>query len=332
MRTFSCSLLVACLIPATLPAQDSLRAAPETLHRIAPKTPAEMRALFRPTGRPLPFVSGHRGGSLPGYPENCIETLENTLRHTFAILEVDPRYTRDGALVLMHDDTLERTSTGRGRVSDHTLAELKALRLKDRDGRETPYAIPTLDEALQWARGKTILVLDNKDVPVAERIKAIVRNNAETAAMVMAYNPKEIKECHELNPNIMLEVFTTKHAQIEAFDKLGVPWSHVIAFVGHTPPEDATICKAVHERGAATMAGTSRNLDLPLITGEITDLKLMEPRYRALLAAGVDLFETDIPSALGPLLHGKTAIPGGAALIPPSQETTRDTPSAVAPR
>lgn len=305
-------ILLLLLLPRSLPAQ-------EALHRIAPRNPEETRALFRSNGKPLPFVSAHRGGGeRDGFPENCIETFENTLRHTFAILEVDPQRTRDGAIVLMHDDTLDRTTTGKGRVADHTLAELKTLRLKDRHGRVTPYTIPTLEEALHWARGKTILVLDPKGVSVADRVRAIERNHAEAFAMLIVYSPKDIKECHDLNPNIMMEIMATRREQVEAFDALGVPWNHVVAFVGHTPPKDPTLCEAIHKRGAATMAGTSRNLDLPLLEGKITDLKAQEPRYRALLDSGVDLFETDIPSYLGPLLHGKTPIPNGMPLVPPS--------------
>lgn len=100
------------------------------MHRIDARSPQGLRDLFRHTDQPLPLVSAHRGGPQPGYPENCLATFENTLHHTFAIMEVDPRYTKDGQIVLHHDDTLGRTTTGRGKVSDFTLAELKALRLK----------------------------------------------------------------------------------------------------------------------------------------------------------------------------------------------------------
>ncbi|MEO0755238.1 MAG: glycerophosphodiester phosphodiesterase family protein, partial [Pseudomonadota bacterium] len=77
-----------------------------------------------------------------------------------ALLEVDVRESRDGALVLMHDDTVDRTTTGSGLVADLTLAELKALRLLDNDGRETDFQIPTLGEALSAIGGRTILQLD----------------------------------------------------------------------------------------------------------------------------------------------------------------------------
>ena len=68
-----------------------------------------------------------------------------------AILEIDAVLTRDGHLVLMHDETMERTTTGRGRVADLTLAQVKAARLKASNGALTDAAPPTLAEALDAA-------------------------------------------------------------------------------------------------------------------------------------------------------------------------------------
>src|SRR5690606_23891146 len=131
------------------------------------------KSFFRYTPDRLPFVSAHRGGPRKGFPENCIATFENTLTHGPAILEIDPRYTRDGHIVLMHDPTLDRTTSGTGKVADHTLAEIRALRLKDTEGNLTDFGVPTLDEALQWAKGKTVLVIDAKDVPIGVRAQKV---------------------------------------------------------------------------------------------------------------------------------------------------------------
>ena len=76
-----------------------------------------------------PIMQGaHRGGARAGYPENCIATFEHTLEHTFAMMEIDPRYTKDGTIVLHHDARLERTTNGKGLVADFTLQELKRAR------------------------------------------------------------------------------------------------------------------------------------------------------------------------------------------------------------
>src|SRR5690606_27341521 len=131
----------------------------------------------------------------------CIATFEHTLRHTPAILEVDPRYTKDSVIVLMHDETLDRTTNGSGRVADHTWEELKKLKLKDPRGRLTPYRIPTLAEALEWAKGKTVLVLDQKDVPMEARARAVSRSNAESCAMLIVYSFDDAQRCYRMNKN-----------------------------------------------------------------------------------------------------------------------------------
>lgn len=303
------------LAPALALSQDkpSAVASSVRLHRIDPQTPQGLQELFQRTSEALPMVSAHRGGPQPGFPENCIATFENTLRHTFAMLEIDPRYTKDGEIVVHHDATLERTTTGRGRLADFTLAELRQLRLKDPQGKVTEFQIPTLDEVLQWARGKTVLVLDQKDVPAAARIKRIEEHKAEGYAMLIVYSFKEVQACYALNPNVMMEVMIPNREKFAEFEKLlikvKVPWRNVVAFVGHNPPEDPALYELIHAQGACCLIGTSRNLDRQYLSQEVQDIRLLEQDYRAFLRRGADLIETDIPAQLGPLLYGATPVP-----------------------
>lgn len=293
----------------TWPQEVAPAAVNPRFHAVAPRTPQDLQELFKHTGEALPLVSAHRGGPQKNLPENCLATFENTLRHTFAVLEVDPRYTKDGAIVLHHDPRLERTTTGRGLVADFTLQELKQLRLKDPDGTVTEHQIPTLDEALEWARGKTILILDQKDVPVAARVNKIEEHKAESQAMLIVYSFKEAQACHALNPNIMMEVMISTRAQFDQFDKTGVPWRNIVAFVGHLPAPDAKLCGLLHGRGVTCIVGTSRHLDRRFLSGEVTNLHVLEPDYRALLQRGADLIETDLPAQLGSVLFSATRAP-----------------------
>lgn len=279
------------------------------LHRIDAGTPAGLRELFQPGPTPLPFVSAHRGGAKKGFPENCLATFEHTLQHTFAILEIDPRYTKDSAIVVHHDATLDRTTTGTGKVTDFTLAELKQLRLKDTEGRATEFPMPTLDEAIAWARGKTVLVLDQKDVSAVDRARIITRHKAEAWVMLIVSSFKDVQAVHALNPEIMMEVMIPTRAKAEEFSTLGMPWRNAVAFVGHVPPEDVALYDYIHRQGASCMIGTSRNLDRKILTGAVTDLKMLEPDYRAFQQRGADIIETDIPVLLGPLLNGAAEIP-----------------------
>ena len=273
------------------------------LHRIHPQTAQELQSILQFKGQHLPFVSAHRGGPMKGFPENCIPTFEHTLQHTFAMLEIDPRRTKDGAIVVLHDATLERTSTGTGHVMDFTLAELKQLRLKDPEGHPTSFQMPTLDEAIEWARGKTVLVLDQKDVTPIERAQIVTRHKAEAYVMLIVSSFKDVVTVHQLNPDLLMEVMIPTVEKAVEFDRLGVPWRNIIAFVGHTPPEDVALYDFIHRKGACCMAGTSHNFDRKVVQGEVADIRELEEGYRSFLSLGADIFETDIPVLLGPMLH-----------------------------
>jgi len=288
--------------------------APRPLHRITPDTPQALRELFRSAPGVLPIVSAHRGGAAANYPENCLETFEHTLQHTWALLEVDPRLASDG-VVLHHDPTLERTTTGTGVLTEHSLRQLRALQLKDRAGSVTEFRLPTLDEAIEWARGKTVLVLDQKDVPLETRIAAIEAHEAEAFVMLIVPNFRDVAACHDRNPNITMEVMIPDRERMHRFDELGVPWECVVPFVGHQPPEDRELYRELHARGVRCLIGTSRNLDRRLLSGEIDSLRPLQPQYRAFLDRGADLIETDLPIEVAQILYADQTVPEAAAQI-----------------
>lgn len=122
--------------------------------------------------------------------------------------------------------------------------------------------------------------------------------------MVMAYNIKEITECYALNREIMMEVMMGTRERFQEFDRSGVPWRNVIAFVGHTQTPDIELCRSIREKGASRMAGTSRNIDRKFIGGHVSTMEPLREEYRGVLERGVDVIETDIPRELAPLIHG----------------------------
>ncbi|WP_420150714.1 glycerophosphodiester phosphodiesterase family protein [Spirosoma sp.] len=258
----------------------------------------------------LPFVSAHRGGARKGFPENCLATFENTLSQVHAILEIDPHYTKDSAIVLMHDPTLNRTSIGQGKISDYTLKELQNLKLKDTEGNVTAYHMPTLDEALEWAKGKTILVLDMKDVPMEARVRKIEEHHAEASAIVMAYSNVDAQKCYQLNKNILMEVMLGTMDKVREFDKTGVPWQNVVVFVSHTLGKEREIFDEIHKRGAMCMIGSSRNYDIRYAKSEIKSDELTKG-YLGIINDGADIIEADLAieagTAIKPLQQVRTS-------------------------
>jgi glycerophosphoryl diester phosphodiesterase len=276
------------------------------LHVLDIRSADDLKAFYRydPGGPPL--VTSHRGGARDGFPENAIETFENTLRHTWSSLEVDPRYTKDGVMVLFHDPTLERTSTGKGRVIDYTYEELRGLRLKDPAGKGTPYGIPTLDQALEWAKGKTVLFLDNKDVDVVDRARAIQRHDARAWAVVMAYTFEDARRVSDFDPAIMMQVFLADSGAIAKFAATGIPWANVVGFVTHTQPKESDIFSRLAARGTMGVLGTSRTIDTAYRAGQI-DREQLRARYRAAIESGAHIVEADLGIEAGEAIEGRRA-------------------------
>src|SRR4030042_4999738 len=101
-------------------------------------------------------IMGHRGASFYE-PENTLRSFRRALQMGVAAVELDVHRTRDGRLAVIHDATLERTTNGRGRVRDFTLAELQQLDAGQGE------RIPSLEEALDLVRGRALLLVELKD-------------------------------------------------------------------------------------------------------------------------------------------------------------------------
>lgn len=118
-----------------------------------------------PSDTPPVLVIAHRG-CWQATSENSIAAIEACVASGVDIVELDVRRTADGVLILMHDETVDRMTNGRGRVEDLTLAEIQALRLRRGKGGEdaalTSEAPPTFEAAMRATRGRVFVNLDAK--------------------------------------------------------------------------------------------------------------------------------------------------------------------------
>lgn len=259
-------------------------------HRLVINNEKELQVFFSYTSNDIPIISGHRGTLIKGYPENSIEAFEYVLRHTPAFFEIDPRLTKDSVIVLMHDETLERTTTGAGKLSDYTWTELQQLNLKDVEGNVTPYKIPTLAAAIEWARGKTVLNLDKKDVPREMTARIIKEMNASGFVMVTAPNAEQAAWYYRSDPGQMMSVYVKNEEVMHTYEKAGVPWRNVIAYIGPQPtPENKKLLELLHARGVMCMMGAAPVYD------KLPDPWQRAAAYRSVFAYGADILESDLP-------------------------------------
>lgn len=257
-------------------------------HKILLSTVADARDFYTWTSDRIPMVSAHRGGPYPGFPENAIETFEHILKHTPSIIEFDVALTKDSVLVLMHDNTLDRTTSGKGKVIDHTFEEIRELFLVDNQGNETSFRVPTLDDALAWGKGKTLFTVDIKrEVPFEMVVDAIKRYQAEPYAAVITYSVEAAKKMHRLHPELMLSVTIRNEEELQRFEESGIPVDRWIAFTG-TSERPKEFNELLHEKGVFTILGVLGNLDRSAIARG-------DQIYVEFVEYGADILATDRP-------------------------------------
>lgn len=290
--------LAAALTVACAPARqgDASRAASQERADPAPAAaPRDLAAFFDCAAREgLTLVSAHRAGPAPGFAENAIETMRNTLAQTpHAALEIDVQRTADGALVLMHDDTVNRTTTGRGAVREMTLDQVRALRLRDNDGLALDAHPPTLREALDAGRD-AILQLDVKrGTPFEQVIDEVRAAGAQNRVVIITYNDDDALMVQRLAPELMQSASIFDVDDFERLRSKGFDASHALAFTGVREP-NAALNAALQQAGVESIFGT---LGHP---GESWDSRFArsgQDQYAAFAETGLEVIATDRPSA-----------------------------------
>lgn len=253
-------------------------------------------------------ISAHRAVSALDQPENSIAAIEATGRAIpNAILELDAVLTKDRQLVLMHDDTMDRTTTGRGRVADLTLAQVKQARLKASNGALTRAAPPTLGEALDAAgRVGAIASIDLKPadgettVDLARAVIDQVRQSrAGNRVILITYNDADARAVAAMAPEMMIS------AGLSGVDNLsGLNPAQILAWTG-TREERPALWRSLRESGVEVQFGTLgaegvRRDDRYAADGDVSE-------YRDLVRQGVTVIATDTPLAVKSVLGAEVA-------------------------
>ncbi len=140
------------------------------------------------------FIVGHRGAK--GLePENTIRSIKRAIALGVDAVEVDVRITKDNIPVIMHDETLDRTTNGKGRVRDYTLKELKKFNAGDNE------KIPTLEEVVKEVAGKVVLFIEIKeDEAVKPVLNLADQENIWPYSIFISFNSHYIEEVKLFNP------------------------------------------------------------------------------------------------------------------------------------
>lgn len=238
------------------------------------------------------LVSAHRGGPARGLPENAVETFAATLAQTPALIEVDVASTSDGVLFLMHDDSLDRTTSGTGRASDKSWSQISALALRDAKGRRTDFAPPKFSDVLEWAADRTVLQVDFKRSARYEDVIAeINRQGAEDRVILIAYSMGSARKLHRLAPDMMISLSIDTQTDVNEAVAAGIPEDRLLAFTGVEEPMPR-LNGILDQRDIEVIHGT---LGRAGSIDEEIERTGNEERYGEIARGGVDIIATDRP-------------------------------------
>ncbi len=232
-------------------------------------------------------VISHRGEHLR-HPENTLAAFAEAARVGADYFELDVRTTMDGKLVLMHDAMVDRTTNGKGAVAKLTFAEVRALEP----------AVPTFDEALEFARGRIGVYVDAKAISAAEVVAHLATQRMTDNVVI--YSGKILPEIQKLEPR--LKVMPEARSVEVAQRMVAELHPKVMAFdAGDFRPEVIVVAK---QAGAMVFVDRLGPADNQKAWQEAIDL-------------GADGIQTDHPEELMKYLreHGYRANPAAIGVL-----------------
>lgn len=155
-----------------------------------------------------PMIFGHRG-SCANAPENTLPSFELAVQHKADAIELDAKLSKDGVVVVIHDQTVDRTTTGSGKVNELTLEELKRLDAGSFFGNEFNGAtIPTLDEVFESIGRKVIVNVEltnyksRRDRLVEKVVEVVKNHHMEERVLFSSFFAGNLAKAHALLPQV----------------------------------------------------------------------------------------------------------------------------------
>ena len=239
---------------------------------------------FQPVEPPRNIqVMVHRGMAMAA-PENSAAAIEMCVQDYCEWAEIDLRLTKDGRHVVIHNDTVDATTDGKGRIADLTLDELKKLDAGSWFAqRFSGNRLMTLSEALALAKGRINLYLDCKHIDAKLLVEEVIAAGMER--QVIVYD----------SPEVLEKVKMVSHGAVPGMTKYRPMTMPFKAFVENVAPAaveidadevTAELCQRFHAAGIKVQAKVlGEKWDNPEVWGPVID-------------AGIDWIQTDAPAGL----------------------------------
>lgn len=256
------------------------------------------------------LVVAHRG-DWRNAPENSLQAFKNCIDMGVDMIEIDLKKSKDNQLIIMHDQTLDRTTDGKGLPEDFTLAELQALHLKNGTGVPTAHRIPTLEEVLLLAKGKILVNIDKGYDYFQDVYDLLVKTGTVNQVIVKSGYPFDKVKAENgavLDKVVFMPIVNLDKPEaeqmIEGYEAMR-PVAIECCFREATP-EVLRLLKKIRDKGTKVWL----NALWPWLNGGHDDDRAVEggekdPAWGWLLDNGASLIQTDRPKELIDYLKAK---------------------------
>ena len=262
------------------------------------------------------FVIAHRG-DWRNFPENSLEAIESVIKMGVDIVELDVHRTADGELVVCHDKTIDRTTNGKGKISELTLDYIRTRNLRAGHKIVTRFKMPTLEEALDVCKGRILINIDKGINYYDQIMDMLVKRNMVDQVIIKssksAASMKEFFAQHDKNMLYMPVVnYNTKswgkHEQL--FNEYLTTDLPFIAFEmcwNGTLPNEKKVFNKVVKSGKRLWINSLWNS----LCGGKADLEddaaifNQDKTYGKILSYGTSMIQTDRPALLIDYLNKK---------------------------
>ena len=190
------------------------------------------------------WVMAHRANtSDKSIPENSISAVKAAIAAGAKVVETDTRLTADGQIVICHDESISRTTTGTGNITNLTLEKIRSYKLKDRNGKATSEVMPTLAEFLEAARGKVYVNLDySPRTASTAQVMAVVQELGMMEQVLFYCNSTaKVNEVGEINPYAHAYAWNTYYAALKT-----LPGEHFVQY-SYTPDTEPSLGAALSQ-------------------------------------------------------------------------------------
>ncbi len=194
-------------------------------------------------------LCGHRGVMYPEQAENALSGFRwvaAQVKPDTMMVEIDLRKSKEGTIYLMHDETIDRTTNGTGKISDLSDAYLNSLYLKTSGGTQTTERIPTFKEVLAFAQQNPVKLMLDVKIDIWEEVIQLVRAaNLEKRCLVLTFKVDYSKRVATASRNIGLSCLITAEEEWKAIEALQIPSQQLVAYISaKTDPSLITLLKS----------------------------------------------------------------------------------------